>query len=298
MTIINLQVPDRNIMTYPVQSDQNITPLFSFGLIADVQYCDCNTTGTRYYRSSKAKLTDAINVFKSNSVSFLVNLGDMIDRNFESFNPILDILNSSNLKTYHCTGNHDYAVEAGLKGKIPVLQSGGTRYYKVNIGNFRLIFLEGNEVSTYSSENKETSEEAAAYIQKLKDKGSINAYDWNGGIGKEQMKWIEAELKEAGNKGEKTIIFCHFPIAPVNIHNLLNYEEVLPLIENNGTTVAWISGHNHAGNYSESGGVHFLTLKGMVETETVSSFAIADVYSNRIEIRGFGNEKDRILDFK
>jgi len=282
----------RNRNTSP---DNTGIPLFSFGLIADVQYCDCMQAGSRYYRESISKLQVAVKTFLQDSVSFIVNLGDLIDRDLESYTPVLQILNSSGLKIYHCTGNHDYAVGEGLKDKLPVLKPSGNSYYSFKVKKFRMIVLNGNEISTYASDNKDVISNASAYINKLKQEGAINAIDWNGGIGKKQFVWFEDQLKRAESSGEKVIVFCHFPIAPENIHNLLNYKEMLPIIEKNKCVIAWISGHNHAGNYENLKGVHFVTIKGMVETETINNFAIVDVYDDNLVLRGYGDQEERTL---
>jgi len=36
-------------------------------------------------------------------------------------------------------------------------------------------------------------------------------------------------------------------------------------------------------------------MKGMVETENTNSFAMVEVYNNRIWIKGYGREKSQIL---
>ena len=72
-------------------------PIFSFGIISDVQYCDCEPAGSRFYRLSADRLREAVNSFRNNSVDFIVNLGDLIDRDYESFKPVLEILDSSGL---------------------------------------------------------------------------------------------------------------------------------------------------------------------------------------------------------
>ena len=59
----------------------------------------------------------------------------------------------------------------------------------------------------------------------------------------------------------------------------------------------WLNGHNHAGNYGKFEGIHFVNFKGMVDTETENAFSILTFFNNRIEIEGFGREKNRILEF-
>lgn len=270
-------------------------PLFSFGVISDVQYCNYEPEGTRFYRSSLSKLRDAVNAFKSDSVSFLVNLGDLIDRDNISYKPVLDILDSSKLKVYHVAGNHDFSVESRYKKKIPALKQTKEGYYSFKEGNFRIIILNGNEISLYASDNKKNIQKAEEYLSALKAENAVNAMEWNGGFSQKQLVWLKKELDEATASGEKAFLLCHFPLVPENVHNLLNYKEVLSLLENYHNIIAWFNGHNHSGNYGNFNMIHFVNFKGMVETETANSYAIVDVYKNKLWIRGSGREKSQIL---
>ena len=56
-----------------------------------------------------------------------------------------------------------------------------------------------------------------------------------------------------------------------------------------------MNGHNHAGNYVFQYGIHFVNLKGMVETETENAFSIISLIDKQIEIKGFGREESRNL---
>jgi len=276
-----------------VQSEQK--PLFTFGVIADIQFCDCEPAGTRYYRSSLIKLREAISYFKSDSLDFIVDLGDMIDKDYASYNPVKSILDSSGMKVWHTTGNHDYSVEPKLKKRIPQLQENKDGYYSFNYEKFRFIVLNGNDISTYGTGNRKAIEEAQLLISKVKAAGEANWHEWNGGLGERQMGWFRSQLDEAVVKSEKVIILCHFPVWPENQHNLLNYRDILNLLEKYNNIIAWFNGHNHAGNYGNFNLIHFVTLRGMVETETVNSFAEVEIYSNKIWIKGFGREKSQIL---
>ena len=55
-----------------------------------------------------------------------------------------------------------------------------------------------------------------------------------------------------------------------------------------------MNGHNHGGNYAQLGKIHFLTLKGMVDT-TTTAYAVIEVHDDRLELKGFGRQKDRTL---
>jgi manganese-dependent ADP-ribose/CDP-alcohol diphosphatase len=281
-----------------VQSDdQSQKPLFSFGIVSDVQYCNCEPAGTRFYRSSPEKLRDALNRLNSDSVSYIINLGDLIDREYGSFKTVLDIMDSSGLKIYHVAGNHDYSVDAQYKKRLPVVKPSKNGYYSFSYKNFRFIFLNGNELSTYSTSAKSAVRKADNLIRAMKEKGEINAVEWNGGFTSKQIGWLKGELDDAVTTGEKVVIICHFPVAPDNVHNLLNYKEVLPVLANYRNIIAWFNGHNHAGNYSYLNMIHFVTFKGMVETESDNSFASVTVFKNKLVIKGYGREKSQILGY-
>lgn len=276
-------------------SAQSQKPIFSFGVIADVQYADADHAGTRYYRLSTGKLREALTVMKSDSVSFVINLGDLIDKDFKSYKPVIDMLDSSGLSIYHVAGNHDYSVDAKYKKRLPVLVPSKNGYYTMVFEKFRFIFLNGNEISTYSTNKKASVKNASVILDAMKEKGEINAVDWNGGISNSQINWLKSQLELSVAANEKVFIACHFPLVPENIHNLLNYKEVLSLLENYHNIIAWFNGHNHAGNYGNFNMIHFITFRGMVETETSNSFARVDVYKNKIWISGTGREKNQIL---
>jgi hypothetical protein len=60
---------------------------------------------------------------------------------------------------------------------------------------------------------------------------------------------------------------------------------------------AYINGHNHKGKYGQKNGIHYLTLKGMVETES-NAYSIIGIFQDRIKVIGYGRETDRVLPIK
>ena len=92
------------------------------------------------------------------------------------------------------------------------------------------------------------------------------------------------------------IISCHYPILPDNSHNLWNDKEVLAVIDQfPGTVAAWFNGHNHAGNYAERNGVHYVTVQGMVDTGDTNAFAVLEVTPGLLTIRGSGRVPNRVM---
>ena len=214
--IISFSMPDKNVSEIESAPEQEQIPLFRFGVLTDVQYCECDPAGTRYYRSSLQKLREAVNSFKTDSMAFIVDLGDLIDKEFTSYKPVMNILDSSGLKVWHATGNHDYSVDQKYKKRIPQLENHKEGYYSFNQNEFRFIVLNGNDISTYGTGNKKTVEEAQQLITKIRAEGEPNAIDWNGGLGEKQMGWFKSQLDNASVKNEKVIILCHFPVWPEN----------------------------------------------------------------------------------
>lgn len=282
-------------------SDSSEKPLCSIGLIADAQYVDAEPRGSRYYRNSVEKLNDAVKTLSHNQPEFYVHLGDLIDRELKSFQDILQPYESITRPVYQLLGNHDWEVAETDKPQVPSkLGLDKNRYYSRSTQGFRWIFLDGTDISLYAhTKGSEKHSQAVEMLNAVKERHAKNAMTWNGGIGPEQMVWLNQETEAARQAGEKVILCCHFPVYPVDPHNLWNDLEILSWIDQNeDVVVAWFNGHNHAGAYAERNGIHYLTLNGMVETAATNAFALVDLYSDQIRINGYGRVQSRILKFK
>jgi predicted phosphodiesterase len=270
----------------------------SFGVFADCQYCDCETSNTRFYRNSLQKLENAVAHFNQNkNLEFVVNLGDLIDRDFASFSPLKPILQKLNKPVYHLPGNHDFEVEPHHLEKVPEELGLSAMYYSMVKKGWMFVFLDGTEISVFSV-NKENVKLAEKMSAKLKDEGKPNYHPWNGGIGKQQLNWLNNQLQLAKSEDLNVAVFCHYPLLPFESHALWNQKEVLSILANYSCVKLWMNGHNHAGNYAFQNGIHFITLKGMVETETENAFGEVLFSEKNIEIKGFGQEKSWKLNIK
>ncbi|MGY8639924.1 MAG: metallophosphoesterase [Verrucomicrobiales bacterium] len=274
-------------------------PLFSVGLIADAQYVDADPGGIRHYRNSIQKLGDAVKSINEADVEFSIHLGDVIDRDFASFDDILEPLRELKTPVHQILGNHDFSVEEDDKPNVAAKMGIKNPYYAFSKNGLRFIFLDGTEISTFAQPiGSVIHQEASAMLAEFKAKKRKSAQNWNAAIGPKQLAWLEGQLKEAVKAGEKAIISCHYPILPDNSHNLWNDQEVLAVIEKSSkTVVAWFNGHNHAGNYAERNGVHYVTVQGMVDTADTNAFGVMDVFSNALKISGSGRVPDRVLSF-
>ena len=268
---------------------------FSFGAIADCQYCQAPDRGVRKYSASKEKLKKCVKHFNREDLSFVIHLGDFIDRNFSNFDDLLPIYNSLDAPGYHVLGNHDFEVADEYKSQVPKKLGMPAKYYDFKIKNWRFVCLDGNDLSfiAYPKGSKRYQESEAYYHEQ-----KIRSPKWNGGVGAEQMSWVRKVLQAAEGSQEKVILFSHFPVYPQDPHNLWNAKEVIKLLEEFSCVKAYINGHNHKGKYGIKGGIHYLTCKGMVDSET-TAYSIVRVYHDRLELSGYGREtKLKLMDLR
>lgn len=274
-------------------------PPLRIGLVADAQFADIEPKGTRYYRESIGKLTAAVDHFNGLPLDFCVHLGDLIDREWNSFDAILKPLAGSRHRFHHLLGNHDFEVMEELKPKVPGRMGMQRRYSHFDQGGFRFILLDTTEVSTYATVKDSAERKAAeAELQRLESLKLPHARPWNSGVSEAQLNWLDAACEEAGKAGTKVVVFAHHPVLPEGTHNVWNYQEVVKVIDRHSHVVAWLNGHNHAGGYAEHHGMPFITMHGMVETADTTAFAVAELHADRLVITGQGREPSREIAFR
>lgn len=273
-------------------------PLFRFGIIADPQYAPVvpNLKLNRYYSNSLWKLSEAVEAFNKEDLQFVVTLGDIIDRHWESYSHILPLYDKLRHEHFFLLGNHDFDVASEYL--TSVLRTVGMKdaYYDFTGGGYRFIVLDGNDVSLFAPPKDDPRRDIAAKrLAELRSKGAVNAQEWNGSLGDRQFDWLNETMKKAQAAGEKAIVLGHYPVFPANEHNMWDSERVVELLTGFDNFVAYFNGHNHAGNYGEVKGKHFLNFKGMVDTPSETAYSVVEVHADRIEVRGFGRETDRTL---
>ena len=274
-------------------------PTLRLGLVADPQFADIDSGKTRFYRQSVVKLTETVAHFNGLNLKWCVNVGDLIDRRWESFDEVFKPLASSRHKFHHLLGNHDFEVADAFKLRVPRRLGLKRRYYCLWEDGFCFVMLDTTDVSPYAhAENSKESAEGTAEWKRLAATGAISAQRWNGAVGKGQLKWFEDTCRQAARARRKVIVFAHHPVYPVSNHCEWNSAALLKVVAHNRNVVAWINGHNHAGAFGVDAGVPFITLKGMVETENTNAFAVLHLHPDRMEVVGHGRESSRELVFR
>ncbi|WP_242156561.1 metallophosphoesterase [Aestuariivivens sediminis] len=272
---------------------------FDIGIIADCQFCDCPNNSVRYYRNSTKRLQEAVTVFNSKALKYVIHLGDFIDRDFASFDSVLPIWNTIKSDKKHVLGNHDFSVVDSLKPLVPMKLGLSKRYYSFKIHNWRFIVLDGNDLSKHGAISREKRTETDSLYNLLVKDSLPNLKPWNGGLSRTQLHWVKSELNDALHNNEWVGFYCHFPVArDPDMHNIWNYSQFLELIADYKNVKFYFNGHNHDGDYLEQNGVHFLTFKGMVDTSYSSAFSIVRMTKDSIIVKGYGRETSRGLKIK
>ena len=271
--------------------------ILQFGVVADPQYANVDSVGTRYYRNSIAKLASAIETFNKLQLDFVVTLGDVIDRDFQSFDAVMPLYEKCKHETRFVLGNHDFSVDDSMKAAVGEKLGLNKNWFAETKCGVKLIYLDGTDVSLYRDSRKsDVFRKATQLSEKLKKQGRKHIHGYNSAVGDRQLQFLKDELAASEKLNEPVIIFCHFPVMPLGAgHNLWNDAELVEIIKTCPNVVAYMNGHKHRGGYVESNDTHFLNFKGMVETEKDNAYAVVSVFADRIEVVGEGLEPKRKL---
>lgn len=268
---------------------------YRIGIIADTQYADTedgttfDKTMVRRYRQSLQILESAVQYFNNHSVSYGIQLGDVLDSRVKRLqmaerclNDILTVTEKSTHPWSYCVGNHDLDAidrEKFLAMLVPQNRlnsiSGDVLpqrlYYDVApIAGYRFLFLDGYELSTLSPTSQDHLEQSNALLSQKNKNLVRHDGDWfvdlaevdmkyvpyNGGMSQEQLKWARDTLQYAQKHSERCIIFTHMPVysgccRPSGL--MWNSDELLRIIQSDelkGVVVAVFAGHDHDGKIS------------------------------------------------
>ena len=269
------------------------TPILKFGLFADTQYADCPSENARFYRQALQKLDTCINYFNQQNVRFTINLGDIIDRKNSDLKKIMSSLAHLNNEIYHITGNHDYK-EVTDNSVLYRQLSMPSEYYSFKKQNWVFIMLNTNEVSAYANvTGTEKEQELAEMLEQIKQTEGKQAYRWNGGISRKQMKWLDDLLGKCERNHNNVLIFTHHPLYPQGEFTALNNMEILNTISKYPCVKAVFSGHHHAGAFGYYKGIPMITQEGMIETETQNAYSTVEITRDSILVKGRGRVPSR-----
>ncbi|MDR1454034.1 MAG: metallophosphoesterase [Tannerella sp.] len=259
-----------------------------FGIVTDLHYARRPVAGTRYYEHSINKLREAVNVFNKSDLDFIIELGDFKDAgsNREETLSFLDEIECEYRKfhgpVYHVFGNHDMdsiSKEDFLKHTANEGKAKNKTYYSFVRREIKFIVLDANYNADGSDYNCGNFDWKVAHIPQM------------------QLDWLSQELETE----QPVIVFLHQLLDITQQHHhvcVTNAQEVTGLLEKNNHVLAVFQGHHHTGSYHLGNGIHYFTLKGMIEGAfpESSSFAVVEIDNScNITIDGFHNCEDTYL---
>ncbi|KAL5718053.1 hypothetical protein ACHQM5_010992 [Ranunculus cassubicifolius] len=302
---------------------QGKQPLFSFGVISDVQYADIPDGRSylgvpRYYRHSTQVLQRAVQNWNDHQkLRFALNFGDIVDGfcpKKESLHAVKKVVNHFEMSTcpvYHMIGNH-CLYNLPRKDLIPILKmptENSQAYYDFSPSpEYRFVVLDGYDVSAIGWPQDHPKTKQALEILRNKnpnvDKNSPvgmvglkrRFLMFNGAVGKEQLEWLDRVLQDASNLNQKVVVCCHMPLDPgaaTDAALCWNYDEVMEVIHKYDCVKVCIAGHDHKGGHSiDSHGIHHRVLEAALECPPGSNaFGYVDAYDDRLSLSG----TDRML---
>eukprot|EP00977_Amphora_coffeiformis_P005062 scaffold1068_cov167-Amphora_coffeaeformis.AAC.20 len=119
---------------------------------------------------------------------------------------------------------------------------------------------------------------------------------FNGGVGPTQLAWLKDTLEAARGNQERVVLVSHLPLMPGSSGSvclLWNHAQVLELLRDYRDVIAVsLAGHAHKGGYRRDteSGIHFRVVEAVLENPSpYDTYAVMEIYADRIEIHGFGN---------
>lgn len=210
--------------------------MVSFGVISDIQYADHEDAlakfppiRMRYYRRGVEHLKLALDEFKRDGAEFMLQLGDLIDGKNKAESPqalktLLDVLKDGELPVYHAIGNHDLYNFSHAQAVNNLMNSNGSSalvdkgYYAFTSHGLRLICIDCYDVAMLgrsSTDPEHSLGKEHLAINPNSDPNSPTGLEgdnrrfllYNGGLGNDQMVWLENELKQAESANQSVILF-------------------------------------------------------------------------------------------
>ncbi|WP_417847797.1 metallophosphoesterase family protein [Thalassoglobus sp.] len=255
--------------------------LLRLGLVTDMHYADKSPRGSRYYRESLDKLSEAGAEFQKKPLDCVVELGDIIDA-ADSVETELGYLKTINKEfsqiakeRHYVLGNHcvDTLTKEEFLGAVEQEKS----YYSFDKGGYHFIVLDScfrGDGTPYQRKN----------------------FKWTDpNVPQEELEWLAADLKQTE---KRVVVFAHQRLDVSDNHGVKNAPEVRQLLEESGKVELVFQGHSHKNDHKEIAGIHYCTMVAMVEGsgEENSGYSVLELsHESPIQIHGFRKQADYAL---
>jgi predicted phosphodiesterase len=266
-------------LTYADSSPDTPPLAVRFGLVTDLHHADKPPAGSRYYRETLGKLSEATEQFAKDKPDFLVELGDFIDA-AESVDIELGYLKRINRefsaiadRRHYVLGNH--CVDMLTKPEFLAAVKQDQSYYSFDQGGVHFILLD----SCFRSDG-------TPY-------GRKNSQWTDANLPQQELDWLSADLKSASGP---IVVFAHQRLDVAGPHSVKNAAAVRDLLERSGKVLAVFQGHSHENDYQDIAGIHYCTLAAMIEGSGPQNNGYSTVAiqpSGAIELTGFRRQQNR-----
>ena len=231
------------------------------------------------------------------------------------------------IPTYHSVGNHElynFSWEqlserlnrdvSGVPHQISD-QVTGRFYYSTTVRpTWRLIMLNCYEVNVIKPISPLLGQRAEELLRTHNPNyGRSTSHDFfdglprdrlrfvpfNGGLGREQLDWLDRQLSEAKGNRERVLIMGHLPLcaeasSPRNL--AFDAPEILDTLGRySSIIVAYFAGHRHGGGYArDQSGIHHLTVQAPLTHGYCAATVTAS--KDRMHISGMGAHRSYEVD--
>jgi len=298
---------------------------FRFGLLTDIQYCDCadatNFAGTemRAYRDLGGTRA-AAKAFGEHKVSFAAQLGDLIDgqnagkygtglqngrRSEAALATVLEALGSE-IQYVHSIGNHElysWSLPELRSGAHPLQQRNHTiaqddkAYFSFQLGSWLFVQLNTYEESLMTGHtellrrhNPRVLDSPPGKVDYFADLSGeeLRFVPFNGACGARQRAWLRDVLQDTD---KHVVILTHIPLCPhaASWRNVpWDAPELLQLLDEFADKVVCVfAGHSHRGGSCQTNnGIWHHTIPALLTH--ADSFGLVTAYHDRLELRPRG----------
>ena len=109
---------------------------------------------------------------------------------------------------------------------------------------------------------------------------------------RKNSQWLADDLK---GTDKKTLVFAHQRLDITGNHAVKNAPAVRQIFQDAGNVWAVFQGHSHANDYHEVEGIHYCTMRAMVEKSGAANngFSLVEVDPQGVlKINGFRDQAD------
>lgn len=276
-----------DLVTPNIEYDENVSLLYSFGLMSDIH------VKGESQDDSVVDYGKSLQICEASNCKFIAYAGDMTYNGTNAdYNQLKTMMDTTNIKHYPTTGNHDVVDKNLYKSYLGTLDD-----YTLELYNDLFIFMH------YDSVAEPLSLSRVEWLQDI----IINNTS--------KRIFLIFHLTISGTSGDANGIYENVSYPDINPNS--NVGSALSSLLNGRTNIIFCHGHTHlkfsqadtytSNTYYNKDGYHSIHISsgcsprtvsedGTVSTDTASGeFYIVDVYKNRISFKPYSLKYDRFL---